>query len=137
MNIEEKHAGNVILLRVACITLIIGLILAWCLMATIPFKIPFFLNIFKDTDELLSAHLDFLMMSMLLFGIYASKIPLPKIVIWPMALGSIGNPSAFLLGSIFPESQSPLIGLFIFTTISLTTFGYGMASIKIMRYSLK
>lgn len=134
---EDKHAGNVILLRVACISLIIGLILAWCLVFTKGMKIPFFLDIFKNTDKLLSAHLDFLMMTMLLLGFYASKIPLPKYVLWPMAIGSIGNPTAFILNSVFPTSTSPLIMLFIYTTISLTTFGYGLAAIKLFRYSLK
>jgi hypothetical protein len=133
---EDKHAGNVILLRVACITLLIALVLAWCLVFTIPMKIPFFLNIFKNTDKLLSAHLDFLMMTMLLLGFYASKISLPKYVLWPMAIGSICNPTAFILNSIFPKSDAPLIGIFIFTTITLTTIGYGMAAIKVFRHTL-
>lgn len=134
---EDKHAGNVILLRVACITLLIALVLAWCLVFTKGMKLPFFLNIFENTDKLLSAHLDFLMMTMLLLGFYASKITLPKYVIWPMAIGSIGNPTAFILNSVFPGSTAPLIGIFIFTTITLTTIGYGMAAIKVFRYSLK
>jgi len=134
---EDKHAGNVILLRVACLTLLIALVLAWCLVFSIPMKIPFFLEIFKKTDKLLSAHLDFLMMTMLLLGFYAAKIRLPKYVLWPMAIGSIGNPSAFILNSVFPDSTSPFIALFIFTTITLTTIGYGLAAIKVMRYSLK
>jgi len=135
--IEDKHAGNVILLRVACISLLIALVLAWCLVFTKGMKLPFFLNIFEDTDKLLSAHLDFLMMTMLLLGFYASKITLPKYVLWPMAIGSIGNPTAFILNSVFPSSTSPIIGIFIFTTITLTTVGYGMAAIKVLRYSLK
>lgn len=135
--IEDKHAGNVILLRVACISLLIALVLAWCLVFTKGMKLPFFLNIFEDTDKLLSAHLDFLMMTMLLLGFYASKISLPKYVLWPMAIGSIGNPTAFILNSVFHSSTSPIIGIFIFTTITLTTVGYGMAAIKVLRYSLK
>jgi len=100
-------------------------------------KLSFFLNIFQNTDKLLSAHLDFLMMTMLLLGFYASKITLPKYVIWPMAIGSIGNPTAFILNSVFPDSTSPLIGVFIYTTITLTTIGFGLAAIKVFRYSLK
>lgn len=132
---QDKHAGNVLLLQVASISLLIALVLAWCLTFTIPMKIPFFLNIFVDTDKLLSAHLDFLMMTMLLLGFYASKIPLPKYVQWPMAIGSIGNPSLFLFGAI--GLQSPVIMLIVLVSIVLTTFGYGMAAIKVLRYSLK
>jgi hypothetical protein len=135
--VEDKHAGNVILLRVACISLLIALVLAWCLVFTKGMKLSFFLNIFENTDKLLSAHLDFLMMTMLLLGFYASKITLPKYAIWPMAIGSIGNPTAFILNSVFPNSASPLIGIFIYTTITLTTIGFGIAAIKVLRYSLK
>lgn len=137
MSADDRHAGNVILLQVACISLLIALVLAWCLVFTIPFKVQFFLDIFKNTDKLLSAHLDFLMMTMLLLGFYAAKVPLPGYVRWPMAIGSIGNPTAFLIESILPGVQHPLIGLFIMTTITLTTFGYGMASIKVFRSTLK
>lgn len=135
--VGDKHAGNVILLRVACISLLIALVLAWCLVFTKGMKLSFFLNIFQNTDKLLSAHLDFLMMTMLLLGFYASKITLPKYAIWPMAIGSIGNPTAFILNSVFPDSTSPLIGVFIYTTITLTTIGFGLAAIKVFRYSLK
>jgi hypothetical protein len=137
MSEEDRHSGNVILLRVACISLLIALVLAWCLVATHAVKLPVALEFFKDPDKLLSAHLDFLMMTMLLLGFYAAKVPLPVFVRWPMAIGSIGNPSAFLIESIFPGSESPVIGLFIITTITLTTFGYGLAAIKVFRSTLK
>ncbi len=137
MTNDDRHAGNVILLRVACISLLIALVLAWCLVATHAIKLPFALEIFKEPDKLLSAHLDFLMMTMLLLGFYAAKVPLPAYVLWPMAIGSIGNPSAFLIEAVLPGVEHPLIGLFVMTTITLTTFGYGMASIKLFRSTLK
>lgn len=134
---DDRHAGNVILLRTASICLLIALVLAWCLVFSVPIKLPIFLEIFKDTKSLLSSHLDFLMMTMLLLGFYASKITLPKYVLWPMAIGSIGNPSLFLIGAIAPGHQTPFLMLFTFVSISLTTFGYAMAAIKVFRYSLK
>lgn len=134
---DDKHAGNVILLRTACITMLIALILAWCLTFTRPLKIPFLVELFQNNDKLLSSHLDFLMMTMLLLGFYASKIPLPKYVLWPMALGSIGNPTLFLIAAIYGKVQHPAMFVFVITSISLTTFGYAMASIKLFRYSLK
>lgn len=128
--------NNAILLRTAGLTLIIGLILAWCLVFSVPLKLPVFLEIFKDTESLLSAHLDFLMMTMLLLGFYASKLPLPKFVMLAMAIGSIGNPTLFLIGAVAPEYKSLPLMLFTFLSISLTTYGYGMASIKAIRFSL-
>lgn len=134
---DDNHAGNVILLRTAAITLLIGLVLAWCLTFSIPMKIPFFVELFKDKEALLSSHLDFLMMTMLLLGFYASKITLPKYVQWPMAIGSIGNPTLFLIGSLTDNAQIPIMMPFVMISIVLTTFGYGMAAIKVFRYSLK
>ncbi len=132
---DDQHAGNVILLRTACISLLIGLVLAWCLVGTHAMKIPAALEFFKFPDKLLSSHLDFLMMSMLLFGIYASKIPLPKWVQWPMAIGSITNPLLFLLQSI--PFGFPGMKIFVLASITLTTVGYGLTCIKLFRYSLK
>ncbi len=134
---NDKHSGNVLLLQVACISLLIALVLAWCLVATHALKLPIALEFFKEPDALLSSHLDFLMMTMLLLGFYAAKVPLPAYVRWPMAIGSIGNPSTFLIGATLPGFESPVIALFIASSITLTTFGYGMASIMVFRSTLK
>lgn len=132
-----QHGGNVLLLRTACITLIIGLILAWCLTFTKLVKIPFMVDLFQHPEKLLSAHLDFLMMTMLLFGFYASKITLPKYVQWSMAIGSITNPGLFILAAIVGNDLSAFIMLLVVVSFSLTTFGYGLGAIKLLRYSLK
>lgn len=132
-----KHAGNVLLLRTAGITLLLALVLAWMLTFTKALKIPFFIELIKNYDMLLSAHLDFLMMTMLLLGFYASKITLPKTVQWPMAIGSISNPGLFLIGSIFGQIHHPVMMTFILLSVSLTTFGYGLAAINIIRASLR
>lgn len=134
---ENYHESRIILLRTACITLLMGLVLAWCLVMTRGMKIPTMLNLFPSTDNLLSGHLDFLMMTMLLLGFYASNITLPGFVVWPMALGAIGNPTAFVVLAIAPKIQSVIYLGFLYTTLSLTTFGFGMAAIKTLRYSLR
>lgn len=135
MSSDDRHAGNQLLLRTGCITLLIALVLAWCLVGTHAMKIPAALEFFKDPDKLLSSHLDYLMMSMLLFGIYASKIPLPKWVQWPTAIGSITNPLLFFLQSI--HFMFPGMRLFVLASITLTTIGYGIVAIKLFRNSLK
>lgn len=135
MSSDDRHAGNVLLLRTGCITLLIALVLAWCLVGTHAMKLPGALEFFENPDKLLSSHLDYLMMTMLLFGIYASKIPLPKWVQWPTAIGSITNPLLFLLQSI--PFMFPGIQLLILASITLATVGYGLVAIKLFRNSLK
>ncbi len=134
---EDHHKGNVLLLRTACVTLIIGLILAWCLVFTKLLKIPFMVSLFQHPENLLSSHLDFLMMTMLLLGFYASKINLPKYVQWPMAIGSITNPGLFLVAAIMGNDLGPFVMLLVVLSFVLTTFGYGMGAIKFLRYSLR
>ncbi len=134
---DDRHSGNVILLRVACITLLLALVEAWCLVGTHVIQLPIALEVFKDPDKLLSSHLDFLMMTMLLLGFYGAHVPLPAYVRWPIAIGAIGNPTAFLIESLLPGVHHPAIGLFIMTSITLTTIGFGLAAIKVFRSSLK
>ena len=131
------HGGNVLLLRTACLTLLIGLVLAWVLTFTKLLKVPFMVAIFQHSEYLLASHLDFLMMAMLLFGIYASKISLPKFVQWPMAIGSVTNPGLFLVAAVIGNSKDPVIMGLVVLSFVLTTFGYGLAAIKLLRYSLK
>lgn len=132
---EDRHAGNVVLLRVACLSLLIALVLAWCLSLSLGARLPFLLALFEDTDRLLSAHLDFLMMTMLLLGFYHLKVPFPFFVRWGMAIGSITNPTVFLIQSVAPTLGTPAFILFIYTSITITTFGYAMAAIIALRWS--
>ena len=92
-----------------------------------------FLEIFEDTDRLLSSHLDFLMMTMLLLGFYNLKIPFPFYVRWGMAIGSITNPTVFLIQSLAPTMHATPFVLFINASITITTVGYAMAAILVFR----
>ena len=85
MSQGDRHSGNVILLRVACITLLIALVEAWCLVGTHVMQLP----------------------------------------------------TAFLIEAVLPGVHHPAIGLFIMTSITLTTIGFGLAAIKIFRSSFK
>lgn len=133
----DKHAGNVLLLRVGMVSLLIALVLAWCLIFVGLMRLDFAVSTFHHVDKLLSAHLDFLMMTMLLFGFYCVKAPLPVFVRWPMAIGSITNPTCFLIESVFPEHPPGWFVPFAMISVSLTTIGYGMASILLLRWSLR
>lgn len=101
MDQGSKHVGNVILLRGATLWLMMALVLAWCLVGT-SFNVPFITMIFKGYHRLLQAHIDFLLMSALIFGVYSAKAPLPWHVCWAMVKGAFTNSSMFLLMSMFP-----------------------------------
>ena len=149
MNQDSRHAGNVLLLRGATLWLLMALILAWCLVAT-GFGVSFIATTFQGFNRLLQAHIDFLLMSALIFGVYSAKIALPWHVCWAMVIGAFTNSSMFLFMSIFPvlfdakaENFAPegvfpmLFHLYLFASICITTYGFGMAAIIIFRSTLK
>lgn len=136
---NTKHAGNIVLLRGAALWLLVALVLAWCLVF-MKLELSFIKMIFKDFDRLLQGHLDFLLMSALIFGFYAAKVPLPWHVRWSMVIGAFTNSSLFLMQSMFPVLNAPADELFsmafrvfLMTSISVTTYGFGMGAIIIFR----
>lgn len=134
-----NRAGNVVLLRAAALWLLVALVLAWCLVA-VKLELPLIPLIFKDFDRLLQGHLDFLLMSALLFGFYAANVPLPWQVRWAMAVGAFTNSSLFLLQSIFPALNPPTndavsmaFRVFSMLSVSLTTYGFGWGAVIVFR----
>ena len=137
MTSEDKHAGNVLLIRVAMLSLLIALVLAWCLVAVKAWQLPFAVELFKQPNKLLSSHLDFLMMTMLLFGFYCVRTPLPAMARWPMAIGSITNPLCFLIESVYEKYPPEIYMPFAMTSVTITTVGYGIGAITLLRWSMR
>ena len=101
MTADPRHAGNVVLLRGATLWMLVALILAWSLVF-MKADAGFIHAIFKDFERLLQAHIGFLLMSALIFGYYAARVPLPWHVRWSMVVGAFTNSNIFLLQSVFP-----------------------------------
>jgi hypothetical protein len=140
---DQKHAGNIVLIRGAALWLLIALLLAWC-MVGLNFGVTPLKEIFVGKfTRLLQAHIDFLLMTALILGIYAAKIPLPWHVRWAMVVGAFTNSSLFLLMAIFPVLDSPtspppeLFKFYLFASILTTSYGFGKAAVLILRSTLK
>ncbi|MDD5581417.1 MAG: hypothetical protein PHY16_19385 [Methylobacter sp.] len=140
---NPKHAGNVVLIRGAALWLLVALVLAWCLVLR-KLEAPLITMIFKDFDRLLQGHIDFLLMSALIFGFYGARVPLPWSVRWAMVIGAFTNSSLFLMQSIFPGLNMPSEGLgpmafriFLMMSITLTTYGFGMGALVVFRSTLE
>ncbi len=140
---EQKHAGNIVLIRGAAMWLLMALILAWC-MVGLNFGVTPLKAIFAGKfTRLLQAHIDFLLMTALILGVYAAKVPLPWHVRWAMVVGAFTNSSLFLLMSIFPSLDSPAapppeyFKLYLFASILTTSYGFGKAAVYILRSTFK
>ncbi len=140
---NQKHAGNIVLIRSAALWLLMALLLAWCMVGlnfgVAPLKVIFA----GKFTRLLQAHIDFLLMTALILGVYAAKVPLPWHVRWAMVVGAFTNSSLFLLMAIFPSLDNPAVqpppifGVYLLTSIIMTSYGFGKASVIVLRSTFK
>ncbi|MGE0042798.1 MAG: hypothetical protein AB7H88_21380 [Vicinamibacterales bacterium] len=127
------HAGTSVLAVVGSACMTMALVLAWCLAAVRSSR--FVKRCIPNTQYLLKAHLDFLMMTGLLFVFYLVFEHLgltpPAAVVVAMSVGSLGNPSGFLALALKPDlRQTPAspFGAVMVLSFTATTIGYGGAA---------
>lgn len=142
MSQNTQFSDNVVLIRGATLWLLTALALAWC-MVGLNLGMPGLPAIFPGKfTRLLQAHLDFLMMSALLFGFYAANVPLACSVRWAMVVGAFTNSSLFLLMAMFPILDAPtpsndmLVAAFRSFTLAsvvITSYGFGKGAVIVLR----
>lgn len=141
---EKLKEIDKLLLQGASLCLIVALILAWVLIGIYTIN-AFTLFFSGNPDRVLSAHLDFLIMSSLIFGLAATHVPLKPIFKWFMVIGAFTNSSAFLVFAIFPISDpasdlyaTDLLANDIFKfcqyiSFLITTIGFGGAAVTVFK----
>jgi MotA/TolQ/ExbB proton channel family len=141
MSRQLDPPGNIILLRGACLWLLAALVLAWCMVGLFV-DAPYMKAIFSGKfSRVLQAHIDFLLMTALILGIYATKTLLPWHVRWAMVVGAFTNSSLFVLLAMFPAIDSPtppagffpgLYKVYLYSSLILTSYGFGRAAVLIL-----
>jgi hypothetical protein len=123
--------------------MLMALLLAWC-MVGLNFGIVPLKDIFAGKFiRLLQAHIDFLLMSALIFGYYAAKVPFPWHVRWAMVIGAFTNSSLFLLMAIFPILDTPkvpppqIFQIYLFASLLTTSYGFGKGAVLIFYSTIK
>ncbi|HDY86310.1 MAG TPA: hypothetical protein ENH74_11615 [Methylophaga sp.] len=145
MTQNSKHAGNVVMLRGACLWIIMALLLAWSLVGLYN-HLDILKAIFPGSPKrVLQAHLDFLIMSALILGFYAAKVFLPWHVRWAMVMGAFTNSSLFLMYALFPtldplhDTFNPIglgpdiFNIYLYTSLLMTSYGFGKASVLVFK----
>lgn len=127
------HAGTGVLAVVGSACMTMALVLAWCLAGVRSSR--FVKRCIPSPQYLLKAHLDFLMMTGLLFVFFLVFEHLgftpPMAIVVAMSVGSIGNPSGFLALALKPDlRQTPAspFGAVMVLSFTATTIGYGGAA---------
>jgi hypothetical protein len=134
-----KDHANVVLLRGATLWLIVAIILAWCLVGLGLGITPLKMIFSGKFQRVLQAHLDYLIMSSLLFGFYAARVSLPRHIKLAMVIGAFTNSSLFLLMAIFPTLDNPALPqplvfqIYMFASILTTSYGFGKGSLIVFQ----
>lgn len=131
------------LVLVGCFCLTVSLVEAWCLTAVRNLGLGALRRLFPDSQMLLRSHIDYLMMTGLLFVSYLmfrqlGVAPATPVVVG-MCAGSILNPAAFLALAVKPrwgKEPPPAFGAVATLSFVLTTVGYGGAAWTIARAAL-
>lgn len=120
------------------LSMIIALVLAWCLVGVR--SAPFMKSIFPNYQYLLKAHIDYLMMSGLLFAFFLLfahfRLSAPPVIVLSMITGSLMNPVGFLVLAVKPKTnQRPAspFGVVMACSFTLTTLGYAGAAWSVAR----
>jgi hypothetical protein len=122
-----------LLVVVGSLCLLITLGLAWCLVGVR--SSAFMKRVFPNYQNLLKAHLDYLMMTGLLMIFFLLfdhfRVSAPRGVVFAMCVGSFMNPVGFIALAIRPTlRQTPIspFGAIMAGSFTLTTIGYAGAA---------
>jgi hypothetical protein len=142
---NSTNRVNLVLLRGATLWILMALLLAWILVGLYN-EIAFLQWLIPGRPvRVLQAHLDFLIMSALILGFYATRVRLPWHVSWAMVIGAFTNSSLFLLHAIFPVTDplsdlyqeitfwSLAFTIYLYSSLLLTSYGFGKAAVLIFK----
>lgn len=139
---QDTHAGNIVLIRGAALWLLMALLLAWCMVGLNFGAAPLEVVFAGKFTRLLQAYIDFLLMTALILGFYAAKVPLPWHVRWAMVVGAFTNSSLFLLMAVFPALDNPdlpppmLFQTYLLASIVVTSYGFGKGAVVVFKSTL-
>ena len=127
-----------VLAAVGSLCLTLALILAWCLVGVR--TTGFMKTWFPSYQYLLKAHIDYLMMTGLLFIFFLLfahfRLTPPPLIVIAMSVGSLVNPAAFLALAIkpdLPQRPASVFGATVSCGFVVTTIGYGGAARVVAR----
>jgi hypothetical protein len=136
------HNYSNVLVATGSLCLLITLVLAWCLVGVR--SSTFMKTVFPNYQNLLKAHLDYLMMTGLLMIFFLLfnhfRVSPPPLVVFAMSIGSFMNPVGFIALAMRPTlRQGPAspFGAVMASSFTLTTIGYAGAAWSIGQAALR
>ena len=139
LSFSFSHISMEWLLATAALVMILSLALAWIATLIIYGQVKSLKKVFPATQNLIRAHIDYLMMSTLLIAFYFAcehlNVILPNAVIAILCFGVLYNPFGFILKAIDPKTgQSDTVAgkILVCSGFLPATIGFGYASFAIL-----
>lgn len=87
----------------------------------------------KDRKQLLQGHLDYFFMGILLILSGTVLQPIPDWIALPLAFGSLGNPTVFLINSLKPDLPKNVVyRLFIILSCATLVWAWGAMGVRVI-----
>lgn len=117
-----------IFLLTGAVLLCFSLLLAWLLSMVKGMPGAAFLRFIRSEKALLQAHIDYILMAILLFVFALSGLEYPTLIVWATIGGSITNPLLFLVMAVKPDVlKTPFSPFGICSVLSFIATTTGMA----------
>ncbi len=105
-----------------------AVIVPWLLFEPVQKFLP---GLLQDSKQLLQAHLDYFFMGILLILAGTVLQPVPNWIAWPLVLGSLGNPTIFLINALAPKlPQNPAYRVLIFLSCGTVAFSWAALGVR-------
>lgn len=117
------------------ILLIVSLALAWLATLVRIVGVPSLKKRFPNSQHLVRAHIDFLLMSLLLFAFFLLLDSIPTALVVLMLVGATVNPSLFIVMAMDEppgKKPGPFIGGIAGLSFVCTTLGFGGAAVLLL-----
>ncbi len=117
-----------ILILTGALLLCFSLLLAWLLSMVKGMPDASFHRFIKSEKALLQAHIDYVLMAILLFVFALSGYEYPPLIAWATIVGSITNPLLFLVMAVKPDVlKTPMSPFGVCSVLSFIATTTGMA----------
>lgn len=119
----------------ASIFIVVSLGLAWLATAVRILNVKYLKEIFPAHDNLVKAHIDYILMALLLIAFYLLSVELPLWVIATMLFGGAMNPFMFIIVSMSKPEEfrpGPWFMALTMTSFVSTTVGFGAAAVLVI-----
>jgi len=116
--------------------ILLSIATAWLTIAKKYLSLPFLERAICDDEKLVNAHVDFVIMGILLLVFFITGVDLPFLIVLLSCAGALANPSLFLFLAFRPDvNKKPgsLFSVISTTSFLITTAGIGGASFYIIQ----